>query len=184
MTIYLLDVSQKLPKNSKLVWSKRQAPLERIYVHHSGANGRPGYAGVEASARYCSRSKLLGGRGWAGLPYHIWVPYNDLIADDGRRVAFLCNELDRHTWHTGGKANAHGIGVCLQGNLTKTGPSAHQRMVLPDLLSFLKDKLLVGTTDPISTHSRSKKYGGSGKPTCPSKATERWLDDLLASGTL
>ena len=164
--VELQDVSEQLPGHG---WGARKAPVERIYLHHSGKLGRGGFAGLRASAQYSVR------KGWAGCPYHFWIPFGHGMQSEPI-VVFRANPDEAHSWHTGGAANASGIGVCLQGNLRTKEPSAYQVEALEALIPWLQERFrdTLSSDRWLSFHSESGKWGGSGKASCPGPHVERW----------
>jgi hypothetical protein len=180
VVVAVRDVSAELPRSEVASYDERELPIERVYVHHSGALGADGLRGAMGSARYAVEQK-----GWAGIAYHYWVPFEAVYDDQGRPLVYQTQPHSACSWHTGGLANRHGLGVVLQGDLSKSGPSEHQRVCLPALLLALRDEVTtLDPSAPIAWHSISARWGGSGKPTCPGKPTEAWLREWLQSEDL
>ncbi len=95
---------------------------------------------------------------------------------------------DRRSWHTGGRANDHGAALALQGDLSRRDLTEDQRIVAECILIYALGLCEapplypdLDPRDPVSTHSRSKPYGGTGKSICPGTFAERWLDNWLRS---
>lgn len=180
VVVAVRDISADLPRSEVASYAARELPIERLYVHHSGALGHDGVRGAMASARY-----VVEQRGWPGIAYHYWVPHEPVYDDAGRPLVYQTQPHDVCSYHTGRAANRHGLGIVLQGDLSESGPSAHQRLCLPALLLALRDELPTLDPDaPIAWHSISARWGGSGKPTCPGKPTEAWLRAWLQSEDL
>jgi hypothetical protein len=177
--VVLQDVTDALPRHPTKRWARRPlAGIRRLYVHHSGALGREGYEGMAASARYEIRHRD-GDKpepGWPGFAYHFWLPHDGTRDGAGRLVVYRGNPDAARVYHTGGRCNVHGIGVCLQGNLTRTGPSPSQVELLEALLPWLLERYRLTLPDGLSWHSDSKRFGGTGKPACPGPAVVRWLE--------
>ncbi|MEO0326723.1 MAG: hypothetical protein AAF447_27515, partial [Myxococcota bacterium] len=119
----LLDVVDLLPRG-KPRWSSRRPggakSVRNLFGHHSGALGRPGFAGLVASARF-----VIERRGFPTVAYAAWTPYEDVRDHDGRRVMFLALRPEDRGWHTGRDANDTGEAVVLQGNTTDRPLSKH-----------------------------------------------------------
>lgn len=179
--LVLLDVVDELPVHRRKRWKARPVDgIERLYVHHSGRLGRDGLDGFKASAAYSSRDKQprrKGGKvraGWPGTAYQVWLPYNPVLTD-GALTAFRGNPDDRRTYHTGGEANTHGWSICLQGNTSVDGISDSQVELLEGLLPWALERFGLELPDGLSWHSDSKRFGGSGKASCPGSAAVAWL---------
>jgi hypothetical protein len=175
--VHLLDVSDQLPTRGD-GWGARSEPVQRLYLHHSGRLGRPGFDGLSASARYSVSS-----RGWAGCPYHYWVPYGHGMPEDAPIQVYRANADDRHSWHTGLAANASGIGIVLQGDLRSQRPSAYQIEALEALIPWLQDRHLATLSADrwLSWHSESGDFGGRGKASCPGPHVEAWAREWRAN---
>lgn len=165
--VYLLDIRERMPVVARPVL--RGGAIRRVFVHHSGASGRPGIAGAIASARYS-----LVTRGWRMPGYHLWIP--EAPEDPGRVEVYQCAPWSWRCYHTGGAANTTGLGLALQGNKTRDPLTRNQTEALEALLPWLRDNVLEGgAEDWLSWHSESKQYGGSGKKSCPGANAEAWL---------
>lgn len=142
----------------------KRGNIRRIYVHHSGREGAPALRGAINTSRYVVTAK-----GFPGPAYHYWIPRV------GSEV-FQLNSDERRAWHTGGRANAHGIGVCVQGNTTSTRMPQSQMECLRSVLEMLMKRYAKTLwTPPVSWHSASAQYGGKAKPACPGKHATVWL---------
>ena len=179
--VALYDVSHLLPtkKGRPQPSRKAGAKIERCYVHKSGGEGRAGFAGLLGSARY-----VVAQRGFPGMPYTLWASTRPDADDEGRLVLYRGAADDRRTWHTGGDCNDHGIGLALQGNLSKRELTPSQRMVAEAALLYVLDSGRYPDLDsvaPVSTHSRAKRYGAKkDKSICPGLRAEVWLAWWLA----
>lgn len=152
-------------------WPPRPEPVRRVYLHHSGADGALGVAGLYRSDRYSER-----GRGWPSTAYHYWIPAGDPAAGRTIRVYHATSD-DRRSWHTGGACNDHGVSVCLQGDLRDGLPTSYQLEALEALIPWIvhvRHAHTIDRTRPLSWHSESARWGGTGKPTCPGPHVERW----------
>ena len=171
--VALYDVADLLPRHPTKRYRRR--PVEAIvrqYHHHSGALGRPGYEGAYRSALYIVRPEW---RGWPGAPYHYWLSHAP-DRDAQRRLAVYRLQPDAvRSYHTGARANTHGIGVCWQGDLSRTEPSPAQVEMAEALVPWLIERHELAVPDGISWHSEAGRWGGKGKPACPGPHVERWL---------
>lgn len=169
--VALWDASAALPRHRDWKgWPARRHAIERVYTHHSGALGRPGYLGLKHSAQYSARR-------WPTTPYHYWIPYEAAYDPQGNLVCYRANPDTARSYHTGGPANSHGVAVCWQGDLTHKVPSDSQYEVAEALYPWLVERLGLTRPDQLSYHAESAQYGGSGKPTCPGPAVTRWVED-------
>lgn len=179
--VRVYDVSALLPTHATLRYATRAEPVQRLYVHHSGAAGRPGFAGVQASARYVTLQKKWARKGvvikgFPGFPYHYWIPANDERDVGGARVLYRTQPDETQCWHTGGEANRHGIGVALQGNTTAAPLTEHHVECLEALLPWLAERHGIDLgSDGLSWHSEAGRYGGRSKAACPGKYAVEWL---------
>ena len=181
-TVAIYDVSHLLPVHDRKTYKTRDAGgICRAYVHHSGALGADGFKGVAGSARYSTQHK-----GWAGLAYHLWLADTPDVDDKGRSVIYRGNADQVRCYHTGGKANTHGLGVCVQGNRTTIPPSTEQLVMLDALLPWLISRFDLelgnGPDRGLSYHSESALWGGSGKRTCPGPHLESYVDAVRTLG--
>jgi hypothetical protein len=182
--VALYDVYHLLPTKKGRPQKPRPASarIERFYVHKSGGEGRDGFEGLLASARYVVHQRML-----PGQAYPWWVSRKADRTPEGLRVGYRGVQDDRRSWHTGGRANDHGAALALQGDLSRRDLTEDQRIVAECILIYamgLGDAPALyphlDPRDPVSTHSRSKRYGGTGKSICPGEFAERWLDGWLA----
>lgn len=166
--IALWDVSTQMPMRSSLL---RRSPVRRVYVHHSGRLGAPGLAGARNSTRYVVERK-----GFPGPAYHYWLPYAEVRDERGNLVVYQLEREYVRAWHTGGEANAHGLGIALQGNTNRRPMSDFQIELLEALLPWLRARHAT-TLAPtwLSWHAEAGRYGGRPKPACPGKHAEAWL---------
>lgn len=151
--------------------------IDALFVHHSGSLGRAGLEGALGAVRF-----VMGQRRFPGSPYHLWVPYLPVRDDEDRLVFFRLCEDEYRAWHTGDEANDRGIGLCLQGRLTKTGPSEAQVEALEAILPWASRHYGLPwerLRDWLGWHAIGSRWGGRDKPACPGPATERWLRDYI-----
>lgn len=177
--VAIYDVSHLLPTKNNKPQSLRKpgSKIERIYVHKSGGEGKDGFEGLLNSAKY-----VVQRRNFPGAAYTFWAATKPDRDDKGRLIAYRAVKDDFRTWHTGGVCNDKGIALSFQGNTSVRDLSPEQKIVAGAVLDYvLKSGKYpdLDKADPVSTHSRSKKYGGTGKPICPGKLGEAWLDKWL-----
>ena len=169
--IALYDAVAAMPQHAHRRYARRpESAVVRQYHHHSGALGRPGLEGAQASARY-----VVDHRGWAGMPYHFWLPHERHVDDQGRLVVYMTQYPWTRSWHTGGDANTHGVGVCWQGDLTEREPSDQQIELAEALIPWIGERLHIHGTDSLSWHSEAGRWGGSQKAACPGPHVVAWL---------
>ena len=179
--VALYDVSHLLPTRGRKPQPARPqgAKIERLYVHKSGGEGRGGFAGLLASARY-----VVSRREFPGMPYTFWAGREVDRDSDGRPVLYRGAQDDRRTWHTGGACNDHGIALALQGNLSRRDLTPDQRHVADAALLHVTSEGVyphLDPGDPISTHSRAKSHGAKkNKAVCPGTYAEAWLSAWLS----
>ena len=175
--VALYDISHLLP-TGKRAYSKRSAKkIVRAYFHHSGALGASGFKGPYNSTKY-----VVDNRGFRGAAYHFWFPYEECKDAEGNLVVFRLNKDETRSYHTGKKANTHGIGCCFQGNLSKIPMSANQEELAEAFVPWALEKYpLALDNTPLSFHSESGKFGGKPKPSCPGPHVTKWLVDYRES---
>lgn len=168
--VALLDVSHLLPRHPTKHYRKRREPwaVERVYMHHSGAMGLMGYEGARGSARYCVQS-----RGWPGMPYTYWLSFVPDRTEADELVVYRCQRDEVRSYHTGGSANTHGVGVCWQGRLTSLRPSPAQYEMAEALVPWLEERHQL-RTEWLSWHSEAHRYGGRRKAACPGPFVVDW----------
>lgn len=171
--VALYDLTDLLPKSKTVRLGVRPVDkIVRAYFHHSGRHGAKGWKGAFNSARYVVES-----RGFPAAGYHFWLPYAPIEDGDGNYVAFRLNKDRSRCWHTGGKANSHGVGVCFQGNLSKDKPSDFQEELFEALVPWMMERYDLSGQDCLSFHAEADKYGGKVKPTCPGPHVRKWVED-------
>ena len=174
------DVSHLLPTKGGKPQPERKpgAKIVRCYVHKSGGEGGPGFAGLLASARY-----VVGKRGFPGMPYTFWAATAPERDAEGRLVLYRLVADDRRSWHTGGVCNDHGIACALQGNLSRRDLTPLQRIVAEACLTYVTTSGRypdLNPETPVSTHSKAKIFGAKrSKSICPGEYAERWLGGWL-----
>lgn len=179
--VALYDVSHLLPTKKGRPQPARpaDAKIKRFYWHKSGGEGGPGLAGILAMVRY-----VVGKRMFPGSPYTFWAATAPDVDADGRLVLYRLVADDRRSWHTGGVCNDHGGSLALQGNLSRRDLTPEQRIVAEAGLQYVLESGRYPDLgpNPVSTHSRAKKYGAKkSKSICPGTYAERWLDGWLAA---
>lgn len=180
-TVAVYDVAHLLPTKKGRPQPERPpgAAIRRLYVHKSGGEGRDGFAGLLASARY-----VVTHRQFPGMPYTLWASTRPNEDADGRLVLYRGAADDRRTWHTGGVCNDHGIALALQGNLSRRDLTPEQRIVAEAALIYALEsgRYALDPDHPISTHSRADLYGAKkAKSICPGTHAERWLSGWLGA---
>lgn len=176
--IALWDVSELLPRarhRKGLDERPKGQEIDRVFVHHSGALGKPGYRGVRNSVSF-----VVNKRNFPGPAYHFWVPFNNERDNVGRRVLYRLNPDDYRAWHTGAKANDRGIGFVFQGQLNGKlsryqAPSKHQEEVWEAAAPWLVQRYSLTLPQGLATHSEGHTHGGRQKKTCPGADIETWV---------
>ena len=154
------------------------APIEALFVHHSGSLGKDEVAGFMGAVRF-----VMQHRGFPGAPYHFWVSYDPDYDEDGHLIVWRLAEDKYRAWHSGGKANDNGVGLCLQGNLTRTGMSAGQEEALEALLPWAAEHYGWGWENLqgwLGWHAKAAQWGGRNKKACPSPKVVAWLESYLS----
>lgn len=183
--IVIEDICDKLPRHKIKKYRKRTSEIQRIYIHHSGRLGAPGINGPINSTRYVTTQK---DPTFPGAPYHYWIPwepvYNHYQTETATRVTVeVCCTIYRlqpdeiRCWHTGGRANSHGIGVALQGNTSTIGLSDYQVECLEALIPWLFERYNLDLPSSLSYHAEAGKYGGRSKAACPGSEAIEWIED-------
>jgi hypothetical protein len=178
--VALYDVSALLPRKGPDV--RDVAAIRRIYVHHSGALGAAGFKGAQASTAYVMTKRAPK---FPCAPYHFWIPFGDLTDPHGNLCVLRLVPDHIVAWHTGGKANRHGLGVCLQGNTTKAALSPSHKECLEALLPWLRARHELGKgagldAEWLSWHSDAARFGGKRKAACPGANATAWLEAYRA----
>ncbi len=174
--VALWDVSDRMPQGSHSRATKRPKGqvIDRVFVHHSGALGKPGVAGARNSAAYVTQKRDFPGPG-----YHYWVPFEELRDDDGRLcILRLVPDVTR-AWHSGSVANHRGVGVALQGNTTARPLSYSHEECLEALIPWLVTRFALPMPEGLSWHSDAARSGGRSKAACPGVNAEAWLKGYL-----
>lgn len=172
--VALYDVSHLLPtKKGRPQPARREgARIVRCYVHKSGGEGGPGYAGILASARY-----VVTHRQFPGMPYTFWASTVPDVDAEGRLVLYRGASDIRRTWHTGGVCNDHGIALALQGNLDRRDLTPDQRRVAEAAIAYVLRRYPdLDAVEPIGVHSDAKRFGApKNKSVCPGRYALAWL---------
>jgi len=124
-----------------------------IVIHHSATD--------RGSAR--SFDKYHRGKGWDELGYH-FVIGNGTETPDGFVEAGSRWNSQKHGAHCktpDNYFNDHGVGICLVGDFTKSGPTRRQLDALRDLVAFLCHECRI-RPERITTH-----HAVNGKTACP-----------------
>lgn len=162
--------------------------IDSIIVHTSAGPNKHGVDAPRGIAQWIIRpptkdasgKTIGGGRGWPGCPYTFVVPYIPDVVD-GKFIVYRCWPDSWRTFHTGGRWNSHGVGVCFAGsfdsrhapkwNLTaKDGPHPTQFEAGKSLvLDYLVQRY------SIDIHTGLLGHFDCGKPTCPGDVLEQWI---------
>lgn len=169
--VALYDVSIRLPKRGPR--TRPLSSIRRIYVHHSGRLGKPGFEGALNSTRYVMQQRTPRFRCAA---YHYWIPAEPVRDEASNLVLFRLVPDHVRAWHTGSRANTHGLGIALQGNTTTRELTESHVECLEALLPWLRERYADQLADTwLSWHSDAGQYGGKPKKACPGKHAEQWL---------
>jgi hypothetical protein len=183
--VVIWNVADEMQRHQTRRYARRNDVIRRIYVHHSGALGKPGIMGAFNSSRY---DVTYGKPPFPGPAYHLWIPYSPLLDSKGRKVVLRMNADTTASWHTGGTANQHGLGVCFQGDHSggKNGlplsdfQTECASALLPHLISTHGET--IDHEAPVAWHAVAQHYSTSnGKPSCPGAHTVAWLTEWLDS---
>lgn len=183
--IVVFDVSGVLPKRKKDHYTLRDTRrIDRVVYHHSAGQIHPPPTGLVEMTNFIIRSQWLGGRGWPGNPYHIYVPYLTEQMTDGRFVIYMVQPFMMRTYHTlvkprfiksmtgfnrPGACNDLGVSVCFQGSFNKTRePSDAQKACVLPVWNWLRDEFDLMPTDLWGHYHYGKKA-------CPGP----WLQNVI-----
>lgn len=168
--VALWDVSHLLPGKG---YPKRDpAKIDRAFVHHSGALGRPGLEGIIASARY-----VVEQRGWPGFAYTYWIPAETVRDDEGRMVMYRGQPDDRRSYHTGGDANTYGVACALQGNTTRRPLTESHIECMEAWIPWIAERYGLRMPYALGWHSIATTLGApKNKPSCPGRHAQTWLE--------
>lgn len=174
--VHYEDLTLQLPEHPSKRWPVRSRPIERIYVCHSGSVGQPGYTGAHKAA---SEAILQNERKpeLPGIQHQFWVPFE---SETGPTV-YRCQPDGLLTAHTGGLADLHGIGVCVQGHHGSKMLSFEQDHALMALLDGLLELHVLALPDSLGWHSIADRWGGHKKASCPGRHLETWLTRFISS---
>ena len=176
--VHLWDVSHIMPRIESKRRRRDVAGIDRLFFHHSGALGRPGFAGALASANYVvkQRKNKDGKRaGFPGPAYTFWIPAEDLRDSSGALCVLRLNTDTERSWHTGGKANGRGVSAVFQGNTTARPMTHSHEECAEALIPWAVRRYGLRMPDGLSWHSIGDESGGSSKAACPGKGAESWL---------
>ena len=187
--IVIVNISAELPQHKIKQYKQRDLDkIDRVYWHHTAGRIRKGLKGPIATAGFCVKDKKKGGRGWPGMPYHLYIPYEPEVTPSGQMVIYLCQPFELWTYHTGGKdrrgrsRNKHGVGVVCQGDFLsghdpervpvggQSGYPSYAQMITSYALwtSYLKPVLGLN-------NKQLRGHFEAGKPTCPGDVFETWV---------
>jgi hypothetical protein len=193
--VAIYDVSHLLPKHPSARYHFRKPRDIRTCIYHkSGADGRPGYDGLENCVAYCIRSKQPN---YPGAPYHFWlarIPDEDA---HGKLVIYRAQPDNVHSWHSGGPMNKIGISIACQGNYDgqwdlitydtpkiEREPTHEQWRMLEALLPYQIARYALdgvnGGKHPDGVWTLSGHWE-HGKAVCPGDALRSWIIRKRAS---
>jgi hypothetical protein len=190
--IRVVDISANLPKHPN--WPRgckgslayrldpNRMVNEVIWHHTAGGVQFSGVTGPIETASYCVKDPPKG-RGYPGIPYHIYIPYAPEKTTVGMLIIYLTQPLGMWSWHTGPGHNEHGIGVAWQGRMIsrhephlpilpgQTGhPSTDQWNASVAVWAWLKQLYKLSNKN---LHGHFEM----GKPACPGDDGEKWILD-------
>lgn len=175
--VALYDISHLLPTGSRKYSTRDPDGIVRAYFHHSGADGAQGFDGPYNSTKY-----VVEKRDFRGAAYHFWFPFEECKDEAGNLVVFRLNKDETRSYHTGLKANTHGLGCCFQGNLSNKLMSANQVELAEAFVPWvLENYLLELDNTPLSYHAEAARFGGKPKPACPGPHVTKWIVDYRES---
>lgn len=157
------DVVTQLPSDGSN-GERRLRHIRYAVVHHDGVLARAGYDPIK---RYQSQARYHMRRGWSRLAYHFRI--------DRMGNIYLTNRLEEITYHAGNfPVNVRGLGICLDGDMTRQDVTHFQRNALIGLLEYLTTErpdmpYLVKST--VKTHREVKPV----PTTCPSNSVQALL---------
>lgn len=131
--LMLADASGVLP--ARRVPKRAVSRIRRIYVRHTGVPGRPGLAGAEVHTALALRAYRA-----ACAPGHYWLPTKPIIGPDSQTGVLRLAPDDWRAPHSGGRADTHGLGILVQGDLDRQPLSPLQQQGLSALLAFLRKR--------------------------------------------
>lgn len=108
-----------------------KSQLSSVTVHHSAvkASTDKNYSAERRAKSYAVAHRR---RGYPGIAYHIFIPY-----DDSDNI-YITNYLNGHTWHNGNAAgNRDALAVLVDGNFEEEKPSVRQILKLKQVLDDL-----------------------------------------------
>lgn len=169
----LVDLTGETAKLMQRAPVHRMRDPYRLYVHHSGADGRKGYDGGIAAAKFFIRVREM-----SMPPYHFWIPRDPEI--EGRIEIYQMAPVNWRCYHTGGHANTHGVGLAVQGNLSKRKLSHHQEEAMEAAVPYIEEHILNRDLLPddepwLSWHAEADRFGGKAKAACPGSHLRGWL---------
>jgi hypothetical protein len=168
--IALWDVSHLLPVSERRQRHRDVAGIDTIVVHHSGALGRPGFAGLLASTRY-----MVQRRGFPSCGYTYWIPHETERDAEGRLVVYRASPDEERDWHSGGRLNGRGVAIALQGSTTARPLSWSHEEGLEALIPWLVERHSIVMPEGLCWHSDAERRGGRPKAACPGRHAEAWL---------
>ncbi len=213
--IIVHDITDDLPRHKTKQFGRVPSrPVSRVILHHTAGGVAPGLVGPMSTGRFFvapkryrytvggegadktayekakeegrdARKRNVGGRGWPGFAYHVFIPYNPKVDSDGRMVVYQTQDFDVRGTHTAGQ-NAHGIGVVCQGLFVSRyhpgkprrqptkHPSQSQQLAVQRVWRWLKG-LYALPNSALHTHSMY------AKPACPGEWLDGWARRVRAS---
>lgn len=171
------DVAHLLPKGRHRRATRRpgKGAITAAFLHHSGALGRPGFAGALGAVDFVTRK-----RKFPGAPYHLWLPFEPVRDPKGRLVTLLLAPWSFRAWHTGARANDIGVGLSLQGNTSKRPLSPSQIEQLEGVLPWVAGVHELDLSRDLGWHAIGARWGGRNKRACPGTHGEAWVRDYVS----
>lgn len=141
-------------------------PLEitGLTIHHTTSHS------PLATARYCTRQRAAGGKGYPTIQYHFWVS-----AGDDCPVFLLVDPVDA-LWHDHTGAYQTTLSIGMAGSLHKQRPPQEQLVATARLCAHLMFNYDVPVGEVRGHGSRAKAAGIS--TVCPGWYITGWKDDF------
>ena len=138
----------------------RERRWKAIIIHHSAQN-KGNMAMIDKYHREVN--------GWDGVGYNFVIGNGSKSRDGQVEVTFRWNKQIAGA-HCGGtpnnRANESGIGICLIGDFTRTGPTYRQKLALTKLVRFLQKRYKISARN-IYGHAETPGY--TRKSVCPGR---------------
>lgn len=153
----IVDITDQLPKHPTKIWPKRSIESIELSVQHHTASEAP----LINQALY-----HINHHNWAGLAY-------TFVVDRGN--IYQTNDLLSLTSHASG-ANTIGVGVCINGDLSKRPMIDFERRAIIGIHITLKKLLGV---EVMGHNEASKKYANH-ITACPVISMDKLREDIMS----